>query len=63
MGNRSETVAVGWKDHEFRSRKAHDVGISPQEDRGGTKGTVGEGQGAEEEGCLAPTEPATFKRR
>jgi hypothetical protein len=27
---------------------AHDVGISPQEDRGGAAGAVGEGEGGEE---------------
>jgi hypothetical protein len=32
------------------SREAHDVGISPQEDRGGAKGEVGEGEGGAEEG-------------
>jgi len=29
--------------------EAHHVGVSPQEDRGGTKGTVGEDTGGEEE--------------
>ena len=29
---------------------AHHVGISPQEDRGGTASAVGEGKGSEEEG-------------
>jgi hypothetical protein len=29
--------------------KAQHVGVSPQEDRGGTKGTVGEDTGGEEE--------------
>ena len=51
MGKRAETVAVGigWKDTQFRSRQTHHVGISPQEDRGGTAGAVGEGEGCEEE--------------
>ncbi|HXM13311.1 MAG TPA: hypothetical protein VN946_25405 [Terriglobales bacterium] len=31
------------------SCEAHNVGISPQEDRGGTKGAVGEDTGAGEE--------------
>jgi len=32
------------------SRKAHYVGIGPQEDRGGTAGEMGEGAGGAEEG-------------
>jgi tRNA(adenine34) deaminase len=32
------------------SSKAHHVGVSPEEDRSGTKGTVGQGEGWEEEG-------------
>ena len=36
--------------------KAHNVGISPQEDRGGTTGTLGEVEGGEEEvGGVEPT--------
>jgi hypothetical protein len=50
VGKRAETVAVGigWKDTQFRSRQTHHVGISPQEDRYGTKGTLGEVEGGEE---------------
>ena len=40
------------------SCEAHNVGISPQEDRGGTAGKVGEGEGGEE-GWLEPAEPVT----
>jgi len=36
------------------SRKAHHVGISPQEDRSGAEKTVGEGTGGAEESCLEP---------
>jgi len=52
MGKREETVAigVGGKNIQLRSCQTHHVGISPQEDRGGTKGTLGKGQGAAEEG-------------
>lgn len=33
----------------FGSRETHNVGISPEKDRGGTAGAVGESQGWEEE--------------
>jgi hypothetical protein len=36
--------------------EAHDVGISPQEDRGGAAGTLGTGEGGEEVRCMG--EPA-----
>ena len=36
----------------IEASQAHHVGISPQKDRGGTKGTVGKGEGGEEVGCL-----------
>jgi hypothetical protein len=54
MGEYSEEFAtyVGDENHGQGETKAHHVGISPQEDRGGTKGTVGCGQGAGEEGGL-----------
>jgi hypothetical protein len=43
--------------------EAHDVGVSPQEDCGGTKGTVGEVEGGEEEGGLEPVQsPANHRR-
>ena len=41
------------------SRKAHHVGISPPEDRGGTKIAMGQGTGGAEEGGLEPAEPIT----
>jgi hypothetical protein len=54
MGGYSQTVAIGfgWKDTKFRSCQAHYVGISPEEDRCGTKSAVGEVPSAAEEGCL-----------
>jgi hypothetical protein len=65
-------VGKGWKRIEASSRgsenncvgicEAHHVGISPQEDRGGTAGKMGEGEGASEEGGVkrsAIKEPAT----
>jgi hypothetical protein len=45
------------------SRKAHHVSIGPQEDRSGTKETLGEGTGGAEEGCLGATEPAASLRQ
>jgi hypothetical protein len=53
MGRCSETVAAN-ADGEVNgigSWQAHHVGISTEEDRGGTTGKVGEGEGGEE-GCL-----------
>jgi hypothetical protein len=40
----------------YAETQAHHVGISTQEDRGGTKGTVGEGEGAAEEGGIGPSD-------
>jgi hypothetical protein len=37
---------------------AHNVSGRQKADRSRTAGTVGEGEGATEEGCLEPTEPA-----
>ena len=45
------------------SCKAHYVGISPQEDRRRSTGTLGEGTGGEEEGGLEPREPAPRMRQ
>jgi hypothetical protein len=44
MGEGSEWTAASGGG----TREAHDVGISPQEDRGGTAGAVGEGEDWEE---------------
>jgi hypothetical protein len=65
------TVGVGSQAHQHRAEKAmgkgeesspeteaHHVGISPQEDRGCTACEMGKGEGAAEEGCLEPAEPA-----
>jgi hypothetical protein len=41
-------IEIGRKEHRRRSDKAHDVGVSPQEDRGRTAGEVGEGESREE---------------
>jgi hypothetical protein len=58
MGKCSETVAAntGGEVNGIGSCQAHHVGISPEEDRSGTAGTVGEGEGGEE-GGLEQTEP------
>jgi hypothetical protein len=42
--------------------QAHNVSISTQEDRGGAKGTLGEGKGGEE-GGVASWEPAAKMRQ
>lgn len=42
MGERAE--AVGWKDHEFRSRKAHHVGIGTPKDQLGAKSALGKAE-------------------
>jgi hypothetical protein len=52
MGEHSEGIAAssgGGKNNGLGSCQAHHVGISPQEDRGGTAGKVGEGEGCEKE--------------
>jgi len=45
MGEHTETVAAdtSGKDNRCRSCEAHDVGVSPEEDCGGSKGAMGEG--------------------
>jgi len=61
MGKGSQRIAAS-SGNRFGSCKAHDVGISPQEDRCGTKGEMGKGQGWEEEGGIGyrtREEPAT----
>jgi hypothetical protein len=54
MGEHTETIAagVGGKDNHPRSSEAYHVGVSPQEDRRSSKSTLGEGQGAAEEGGI-----------
>jgi hypothetical protein len=42
--------------------QTHYVSISPQEDRSISAGKVGEVEGATEEGCLEPAEPAASIR-
>jgi hypothetical protein len=58
MGKCSETVAAnaGGEVNGLGSCKANHVGISTEEDRGGTTGKVGEGEGAAEKGGLERTE-------
>jgi len=51
VGARSKGIATSENDG-LGSCKAHNVGFSPQEDRGGAKGKVGEVQGCEEEGGI-----------
>jgi hypothetical protein len=52
MGEGSEWIAASEGSGGLGSSKAHHFGISPQKDRGGTAGEVGESQGGEEGGCL-----------
>ena len=55
MGEYSEEIAASGgcgENNGIGSSKAHDGGISPQENRGGTKGTMGEDTGAGEESGL-----------
>ncbi len=62
MGSSSEELAASGRDREVNgllSCKAHDVGVSATEDRGGAKGTVGEDTGAAEESGVASREPAS----
>jgi hypothetical protein len=47
----------------FGTREAHNVSISPEEDRDGTAGTVGTGKGGEKEGCLDPRQRAARVRQ
>ncbi len=58
MGECSEGIAASeGSDGLSPQERSYDVGISPQEDRGGTAGTVGEGEGATEGGGVGPMEP------
>ena len=65
MGKRAETVAASSGGSESNGRdscQSHHVCISPQEDRGGTAGEVGEDT-CREEGGLEPREPAAASTR
>jgi len=46
MGKEPKGIAA--RSDRLNDCEAHHVGISPQEDRGGATGTVGEGEGGEE---------------
>jgi hypothetical protein len=52
LGKSAEWIAANDGSAGLGSCKAHHVGVSPQEDRGGTAGAVGKGAGGEEEGGL-----------
>ena len=56
MGECSEGIAAseGSENNGLGSWEAHYVSDSPQENRSGTAGEVGEGEGGPEEGCLEP---------
>jgi hypothetical protein len=59
MGEDSKGIAAssgGSQNDWFGSCKAHDVGVSPEEDRSGTAGEMGEVQSSKEEGGLEPAE-------
>jgi hypothetical protein len=54
MGEHSEEFAANAGGENWASSyQTHHVGVSPQEDRGGTKGTVGEDKGCEQDGGVA----------
>ena len=59
MGKGWEGIAASEDYDGLGSCQAHYVCVSPQEDRGGTKGAVGEGESCEEAGGLGPAEPIT----
>ncbi len=59
MGEGSEWIAASEGSDGLGSCQTHHVSVSPQEDRGGTKGTLGTGEGASKEGGLEPAEPIT----
>lgn len=61
MGERAQEIASSGG---LNSCQAHNVGISPQENRGGTKGKVGEAEGTAEEeiGGIKANGPAASLR-
>jgi hypothetical protein len=66
MGKGWEGIAFsgGSENDWLCTREAHHVSLSPQEDRGGTAGTLGAGEGAsEEESGLEPRELAPRMRQ
>jgi hypothetical protein len=63
MGEDSKGIAASEGSDGIGSCQTQDVGISPQEDRGGAAGTVGEGKGSQEKGGLEPREPAPRMRQ
>jgi hypothetical protein len=54
MGEVSEWIEASEGYDGLGSCQTHHVGVSPQEDRGGAAGEMGEGQGGEEKGGLGP---------
>jgi hypothetical protein len=52
MGEGSEWIEASEDSDGLGSCKAHHVGVSPEKDRGGAAGEVGEGEGWKEEGGL-----------
>ena len=62
-GTRTCAVNIGAEDDQFRSSQAHYVGFSPQENRSGTAGEVGKGEGSAEESGVAVWEPAAKMRQ
>jgi hypothetical protein len=48
----TEASSRGSENNSLCTREAHHVDFSPQEDRRGTAGAVGEGEGGEEEGSV-----------
>jgi hypothetical protein len=54
MEKGSKAIAASGGENCFDSCEAHHVVIRPQEDRDGTAGTVGQGEGGSEEGSVGP---------
>ena len=52
MGEDSKGIAASEGSDGIGSCQTQHVGMSPQKDRGCSKGTVGEGEGGEEEGGI-----------
>jgi hypothetical protein len=59
MGECSEGITAGSSGRLNPYKGSCDVGFSPEKDRGGTAGTLGEDTSEEQESCVETTEPAT----
>jgi hypothetical protein len=59
MGECSKGIAASSNGRLSPSKGPYDVGFSPEKDRCGTAGTLGEDTSGEQESCVETTEPAT----